>query len=259
VSISILPINTEDGKLTNSGWREVEWDDLLPELLSSYAWSPCVWRDGRRLETHFLYADWIALDFDDPDPECTIAAVKKKFCDQVHIIGTTKSHQKEKKDHPPCDRFRLVLKLARRCESLEDFRATMKDAVVRYNSDKICFDGARFFWRCRDIVSADLRDDLYYEDIVKAPEKKAAQQSTTFSTRGVHLKTRQLMAHGAASGERNVRCSMAASNLILCGFSDDQVYAMIYSQIPTSSDFSEREKRGIIVSAHRYIERHGWK
>lgn len=134
------------------GFRCANVDDpvRLGVCATSYVWSPIVWRDGRRKQTHFVAANWCVLDFD--DGELTLAEAERLFCDVVHFIGTTKSHQVPK-GGVTCDRFRVALQWEETVTDPRVYKWNMHKIMERYPCDKACKDAARFFYPCTKITS----------------------------------------------------------------------------------------------------------
>lgn len=111
---------------------------------------PGVFRRGHRHENNFDHAEWIGLDFDEG---MTLDEACRDFQPYVHVIGTTKSHQAQKGTKPPCDRFRVMLKIGRPV-NLDEYRRIARDLMGKYpQADRACKDGARFFFPCVEIVS----------------------------------------------------------------------------------------------------------
>lgn len=125
---------------------------IISRIICKKTWSPCLFKDGKRTERNFVAANFAALDFD--SPETPLADIHRRICDMTHILGTTKSHQKEK-NGVICDRFRLLLKFEKPIENIFTYRKTMKKLIDHYGSDKACVDGARFFWPCKEILSIE--------------------------------------------------------------------------------------------------------
>lgn len=215
-------------------------------LMRRKVWSPCVWRDGERREANFALADWCVLDFD--DPIVSLDQAVNLFCDSTHVIGTTKSHRKEK-NGITCDRFRVALRFSKRITETYPFKWNMRQAVERYNADPQCIDAARFYWPCTEIVS--VFDDGYTHDVLEAPPPPPPDHGALERIRTAPLSraTKQLIAHGATAGLRNRQCFIAALELYRKGFSDSQVAAAVYGKVPTTDDFTEQEKRTILRSA----------
>ena len=123
----------------------------LAWAITESCWSAAVYRNQHRLAANFLAADWAVLDFDDAEP--TLAEITRAFCDTTHIIGTTQNHMRPKGDHPPCNRFRLLLRLNHSCDSAEDYKFTMRRLADKWGADIAATDAARYFKPCREIVS----------------------------------------------------------------------------------------------------------
>lgn len=147
----------------------------LASLVSRDIWSPCIWRYGNRAKSNFLAADFIGLDFDDPGT--TLVQARELFAGHAHVIGTTKSHQKDK-GGVVCDRFRVVLQLERRVENLEEYEHTAATIFVRYKTDPAVKDGGRFFFPCAEIVSVSESGEFIPVATPKVvPNKDAAQRN----------------------------------------------------------------------------------
>jgi hypothetical protein len=132
-----------------------EFDDeytfeYLERALTTRVWSPILFTNGIRTETNFKAVLACALDFD--SPVTTLDWALETFKNHAHIIGTTKSHQKEKKGIT-CDRFRVVLLFNEIIKDLNLYKYNMGILTTKYNADKACKDGARFFFPCTEIVS----------------------------------------------------------------------------------------------------------
>lgn len=119
--------------------------------ITSHAWSPIVWNNGHRLEANFLFSDFCALDFDDGRMTIDMAREMLIKGDYAGIIGTTKSHQKEK-GGLTCDRFRIVIPWAGRISDVGAYKQNMKRLTEHLPADRAAKDAARFFWPCSEIV-----------------------------------------------------------------------------------------------------------
>lgn len=88
---------------------EVYFRDLHNYVIGDCAYSPYSFKGGyRKGENNEGGATVISLDF---DSGLTIEAAKKVFFKYESLIVTTRSHQKQKGDEQPCDRFRVLLNL----------------------------------------------------------------------------------------------------------------------------------------------------
>lgn len=198
-----------DGKLAQPNqvykhWRTVNIDDLnrIAKGICRFPWSPVVWRDGYRKKVNFLCADLLVLDFD--DGEMTLAeAVENYFCDYVHIIGTTKSHQVEKSDKPPCDRFRVVIPFEKRIRDLYTYEHQLRAARRNYPIDGGCKDGGRYFAQCKEIVSVNTEGEVW-NIVAPPPKRKSTPRAIKYLKNGViPPKAREIFEHGLMPGMRN--------------------------------------------------------
>lgn len=161
------------------GWEVSEGSAItLSWALQVAATSPIVFKDGYRSEQCFLSADWIGLDFDEGP---TLADIQNTFCDTIHVLGTTKSHQVAKGHKPPCDRFRLWLKLTQTITKAADYKETVRYLVRTYEADEACVGAAQLFWPCTTIASVS--DEGYTTDVVPAKEKPYAQTRPEYNGR----------------------------------------------------------------------------
>lgn len=131
--------------------------EKFTELITQNVWSPIVWKDGRRLSKNFLSCSYFVLDFDSGEwtIEKTINWCEEN--DYAAIIGTTKSHQKEKISDAglvqrACDRFRLVIPFDSTISDRDLYNHQLKTACKRIPSDSSCTDAARFFYPCKEVV-----------------------------------------------------------------------------------------------------------
>lgn len=255
ISIFTGEVNTSRGDIYSRNFQFYPSKDphLIAQMITKHAWSPIIFKQGIRKQSHFISARWVALDFDEPG--ITLAeAVDNIFCDHVHIIGTSKSHQKEK-NGVVCDRFRVLLRLDKPCRDLQSYRATVSKLVGKYDADSACVDGARFFYPCTSIVSVGedgflttVLCSVSKNNIVNKKPSKPSSKSPSLSPwiRKIYLK-------GVPAGQRNRTCWGAACDMLEAGYTKQEVYRIIYNSIPTTNDFTEEEKCKIINSAERAV------
>lgn len=160
------PLSVASGYASGFKIADINDVDRLARGISSYVWSPCIWQDGRRRQENFLRADWCVLDFD--SPEMSLDQACRIFCDTVHIVGTTRNHQKEKHG-VTCDRFRVMIRFSTSITALADYRHTMATVLERYPADPAPKDGARFFYPCTRIVSS--ASEGFTEPVLVAPTR----------------------------------------------------------------------------------------
>lgn len=140
-----------------TAFEPCSFDDLA-HVITKRIWSPIVWKDNLRRNANFYTCEYVVLDFD--SGEETLASMDE-FCKEAgiwYLIGTTKSHQKEKKSpsgkiSPPCDRFRLIMRMNEVCSERERYVYAMKQYARWFSCDSSCVDGARFFYPCIDIYA----------------------------------------------------------------------------------------------------------
>lgn len=249
------PADLHDGCYTKDA-SECDDDSKLILAITRFCWCPGVFLWNHRLQENFLYADWIGLDFDSGP---TLAEMTKTFSDMECIIGTTKNHQKWKKDEPPCDRFRVVLRLEHRCNDFRDYKATLADLIKEYDSDAAASDSSRFFRPCREVTYNTVgQAELYTQEIIEAPPY--TPPVVTRPSSGAFYKTPlyRSVESGAVVSKRNETLFLIGIDLRRQGLSESEIWHEIDRLIPTienSSDkkmnFPEKEKRSILSSIMR--------
>jgi hypothetical protein len=249
------------------GFKVADIDDLerLGRGISQYVWSPCVWKDGRRLQDNFIGADWAALDFD--SGEMTLAEAQSRFCDMMHIIGTTKSHQIGKGGHSPCDRFRVLLRFDKRITDLRVYRWAMHRLLDAYpEADSACKDGARFFYPCKDIVQ--IETDGFREEVdFKVPDWFGQPPAYQMLREAgiIPTWTRQLLTGLIPEGQRNVTIYRMAKDLTFVGFSEDAIMGLIlncptYKGQAVSSLLHKKIVEAVRGGSRKaQVEMSGWK
>lgn len=205
--------------------------------ISKHAWSPNIWDEGKSLNSNWRSADWLTLDFD--NGLLPLAQAVNIFCDMVHIIGTTASHQIAKPDKPACDRFRVAVKFAERVTNLRLYSHQLRVAEKKYSTDPSCKDGARFFFPCKEIVS--LSADGYCWDLDHHVPKEinyaeVAYKRATAGTIPQHIVV--LLKHCVwREGEKNTLCFKIGAALGPLGYTATEICRQIYAS-PTYKDAS---------------------
>ena len=145
-------------RMVAKGWHTLSDDPFdgwtvkyLEKCICRTIWSPIKYREGIRLESHFLGAMVCALDFDGPDTPLSWA--RETFKDYDVIIGTTKSHQKQK-NGIVCDRYRVLMWFKEPIYDAATYKHNMGLLINKHGADKACKDAARFFFPCVDIVES---------------------------------------------------------------------------------------------------------
>lgn len=228
--ISFHPVKDMVGAAYANGFKVADTNSVmrLSRAIEGWVWSPCIWRDGVRRQDHFLRADWCVLDFD--DGEMSLREACDTFCDMVHIIGTTKSHQKEK-GGPPCDRFRVLLKWERPVTDLRDYRFNMKKILSRYPADPAPKDGARFFFPCTMVVQAS--SEGYTEGLLPTPEnfeRPNLERLKAYGQAGIlPPRVRDRLVNVVPEGARNTTWYCLAKDMVRCGLDEIGIVDMIVS------------------------------
>jgi hypothetical protein len=227
--ISYHPHRTKNAGAFAAGFKTADTDDVdrLIRGITRYVWSPCIWEGGRREQARFLRADWLVLDFD--SGETTLAEACRAYCDMIHIIGTTKSHQKVKGEQRACDRFRVMVRFERPVENLRDYRFLMTRALRRSTADPSAKDGARFFYPCTEIVQASYEGMT--EEVLTAPENFERPNLARFAgyARAGVLPSycRRLLTTVVPIGARNKTWYGLGKDLARCGMSADEIVRMV--------------------------------
>lgn len=201
------------------GFKTVDTVDMerIAKGIVRFVWSGIVWRDGRRRTDDFLFADFAVFDFD--SPAYPLAQALEDFVDCRHVIGTTKSHQKAKGRQLPCDRFRVVIPFDQRIEVLEDYQYTMRLLTQRFDMDRACVDGARYFFPCKDIVSVGT--DGYAQEAHRNPRQRI--QSPSAQAGFVPTWAVCVLKSVIPEGERNLTVYRVAKDLIRGGWTEAEV------------------------------------
>lgn len=211
------------------GFKEARIIDLnrIARGITQYVWSPILFKEGHRIQSNFLSCMWCALDFD--TPFLALADACKIFCDTTHIIGTTKSHQKEK-GGVICDRYRVVLRFSQPITDLRTYRYNMKLMHQKYDdADRACLDGARFFYPCSEIISIVTGD--YLIDVVTSVPDDFENLSTRISpykgSRIIPPWARSRLETVVPVGERNTTFYRVAKDLTRSGFSEEEIWQLV--------------------------------
>lgn len=179
--LSYLPasIDFPYKKDVSKGFKVYEGSHVatMQMIMTTYTWSPIIWKDGHRTKKNFVCAHYIGLDFE--NPEVPMTATIKRYCDSWHLLGTTRSHGTDKQ--PLADRYRLLLKLREPITRLADYECTVGSLIDHNGCDASGIDGARIFYPCRVMVSIACDDDLFVEETIKGPtDEEVAKQREAF-------------------------------------------------------------------------------
>ena len=151
----LVSIFSEAARVNPAAAKYVEFEEVFsPDLICKRAWSPSLFEPKERAQPNFVSASVIGYDF---DSGLSLQDAIDKFADSgfKHVIGTTKSHQIEKRG-VVADRFRVVLFLDTPITKKEVYRATVlkiaADIGVFEFLDKNTAECARYFTPCKEII-----------------------------------------------------------------------------------------------------------
>lgn len=234
-------VNTSKPFLYAKGWKviDIETAEDIAAVISSRVWSPGVWAGSTRKTDAFSSSQIIALDFDAPGFD--IAAAKrwldKKSCQ--YVLGTTKSHQKEKQSGdsiaPACDRFRIVLPTAEPTTSRDVFDYNIRLFMnERPEADKSCKDCVRLFYPCVDIIAVNSnRDRVSFRPLPQDYMTHKDRAATSRELMQQYARDRTYprwisdALHGYAPRGRHLTCVMLGKALTFYGLNEDEILAKI--------------------------------
>lgn len=212
------------------------------DIITSKAWSPCIWEDGVRGKRNFLLSEYLALDFDDGKWSLMDALTWTMDHGYKAIIATTKSHQKEKVSasgvrSPAVDRFRMILPFDREIESLDEFEYNMAEVMKITPTDVSCKDGGRFYFPCTSIwqvvdgekypvkeMTANMRAERS-EGLTRYKEKLSKHKENMTLPSWVNA----AILDGTPEGERHVTAYKIGATLTLCGMEFGEIFRMCNS------------------------------
>ena len=203
--------------------------DSVAQLVTDFAWSPCIWAQGERKTSNFRCADYIALDFDKPPADLQLGL--EMFRDYKHVIGTTRRHGKPDDGGLVCDRYRVILVLSERCRSSSRFKATAEYLAREFHSDPSPKDAGRFFFDCEEIVSVK-RTGLAVTP-VKPDHATSHPTYAALATGDYEIPKRiySMLENGVADGNRNNACYQVGCELYKAGYDRYQIVEIIMQSL----------------------------
>jgi len=210
----------------------------LAELMLHKVWSPIVWKDGYRLKKNFEQAQFIALDFD--DGKLTLEGARKRALASgaSFILGTSKSHQLEKKTEggqilAPCDRFRLVYLVDRPTTDKETYEYNMQQIMDVYPCDPSCKDAGRFFFGCKEIVEVREGAPLHWLEIpenhltgVKRVRKQHERYRLYREKKRLPAWINSALQNGVGEGGRHQMCYRLGATMIHLGYEEEEIVGL---------------------------------
>lgn len=205
-------------------------------VITKRVWSPLVWQGGRRRSDFFMSCDWLVLDFDDGRWTLEDAKTFCKAKSYAYILGTTKSHQIAKGKNPACDRYRLIIPWNGRIKDIRVYKQNILRIASLIPCDPQCFDAARPYLPCKEIVAFSTGSGMPWYDYVAPRKIEYPKRAQGIVPSWLHAKMLTVPAHG----ERNKHAFQLAMCLARFGFSEDQV---INEVLRAPIDLPESEKR----------------
>ncbi len=254
--------NESQGWRFTPNWERAPiWDlDRIAKGVSNFAWSPIFFEQGYRAEKFFEASYWCGYDFE--SSSFTLLDAEKAFCDCKAIIGTTKSHQIAKGDEPAIDRFRVMVPWEKPIFDLRTYKWNMRLQAKRYAMDKACLDGARFFWRCRDIVVQSYEG--YCVEVETPPDdfmpsKWIDRMLVHRSQATLPRWTERQLKEVVPEGTRSITFYAVAKDLAVAGFKYDEIHDFIINS-PTyggkiQSHHTRKKLDDAIKSGIRKVDR----
>jgi hypothetical protein len=243
--------------LTSRGFtvKVVQNMKILGDYVTKFMNSPVIWKCGIRKGENFAWAQFAVLDVDDG---LALRDAVKHFEPYLHLIGTTKSHQKLK-GNKVADRFRVFVALNERTKQAEEYLATNVKLALELGGDVQACGAHMSFMPLTEIISLNERGkrldiELPSVNPQHIHNSNPKRLNATYSgRRQIPNYIQRWLQFGAPEGERNITCFKAACGLLKAGFFEDEVINMLIdSAIPISrSEDISREIRQTVRSAAR--------
>lgn len=208
-----------------------DFENLMQDICESM-WAPGIFLDDHRVKKKFESAMIVALDFDDG---LSLAEAAQRFESYKHIIGTTRSHQKEK-NGIITDRFRVILFLEESIEDYKVYESTVR-ALLDANpeADPQAKDAARMFYPCVELVQYSEEGQLI-PTVTPAPEKPRETMKISGVEGELTRETKDFLLFGAEPGTWNHRLYKAAVDAHNQGYGQDQFKDMAERMAPEPLD-----------------------
>jgi len=221
--------STDEKKMIRFHQKETASIKAIIPGIERFAWSPCVWRGGRRLKSHFIESYFCVLDFDDGLWTVANAIEFLETNNLAGIVGTTRSHKIEKNGKPAVDRFRLVIPWKNPITDLATYEQNMKRVIASLGvkvADRACSDGARFFWPCKEVIHYRPGAKLGWLPFKAATPSKRQQVAIRRDkdARLVPTWMRKVLENGIVEGTRNQTAYVFSKRLRERGFTQSETY-----------------------------------
>ncbi len=236
--------------------KEITTFQAFSEVLTNNVWSPIIFSDGHRHQASFVEVRLGVLDFD--DGEYRLAQALIDWCDTIHVIGLSKSHQREKSGKPACDRFRLIFPYEKDIRDLRTYNYNYELLAKRYGADPVTKDGARLFFPCTEIISV-MKEGFYQPIITAPPRKEISPLAAEFAKRRYQKRgalppwlvpfLRKGVLHAGMG--RNDTVLRVARGLRKLGNSEEEIFALVKEAPINWQDFDDSEVRRTIANVFK--------
>jgi len=250
--------------ISPEGFAPFDYKNLkeLWSIVSVYTWSPTIFKDNYRLQSNYAFADLIGLDFDNDVPgkkQFTLDDAKTAFSGMYYLIGTTKSHGREKKGIV-ADRFRVIIKMSERVHCAAQYKYNLERLYKLLNSkiDISCLDVSRQFYPCKHLAYYETGTPwkVLREDPIQAQRKKSERDLAKLQRawRPLPKRAREFLEHGVMFRDgRNNNIFGVALMLFEKRYSEHEVFSLIKNAPIDFSGISDNEIWDTIRSARRKV------
>jgi len=210
-----------------------------------------------------LSCKYLTLDFDEG---FTLVEAQEWVAKNGYaaIIGTSKSHQKDKvtpsgKIQPACDRFRLVVPFSKNLESLDEYETNMAHVMESLPCDPSCKDGGRFFYPCKEIIlktGGHEFEPLSSEQIEELEKIKQHRQALVVRNRDTQKRsgtlptwTQRILKHGIPENEsRHQYCYRVGAALAPLGYDEVEIIEVIMASNGNLKDIGIADVRRAVIN-----------
>ena len=247
-SETILSISTHITE--NYDNRLGKFADIKNILKSDFNYSAHHFKDGyRTIDNSLPDFNIIILDIDE---DVSIQMAMALLGEYKYIMGTTRSHQKEKNGEV-CDRFRIVMPLDRTLSmNGEEFTEFMKNIMnwLPFEVDRKCVDAARFYFGNPDALIFE-NDGNTIESIDFIPNTSKAEEKKRVIADLSNLdELERWFALSMSKGSRNNNLARFAFMLCDAGLGVEQIEERVLKMNETMTDkLPEKEIYGTIMKS----------
>ncbi len=231
----------------------------LARWVTDRVWSPIIYKENLRCKENFKEAWFLGFDIDDGMSLKTAIDLLENW-QVTAMIGTTKSHQKEKRTDsghiaPPCDRFRIVLWMSAQCNSVDVFEHNTTSYLKVFRADGSCADGGRLFAPCTSVVWSQEANPIdwielpknYYE-LKKASAERAENElkkhiaDSTIPGWVMRIALKGFPPGGAGKKGRHDACYRVGAYMCQLGYSEEAVFELL-CRGPLLTELGEKDVR----------------